>query len=93
MLEICEIKWKGRDKFNLQNHSIYDYGQESRTPHSQPKSSKFSTWVQSQKQHNNLGSFPRKLFNITVIQVYAPTTDATEAEVDDSMKNYNTFQN
>ena len=26
--------------------------------------------------------FQRKLFNTTVIQVYAPTTDAEEAEVD-----------
>ena len=35
--------------------------------------------------------FQDKLFNIIVIQVYAPTTDATKAKGDDSMKNYNTF--
>ena len=36
-------------------------------------------WVQSQKQQN-LCSFPRQPFNITVIQVYATTTNAEEAE-------------
>ena len=47
---------------------------------------KHSTWVQSQKWQNDLGSFSRKCVhftsNFTVIQVYAPTTDAKEAEVD-----------
>ena len=38
--------------------------------------------MQSQKQQNNLCSFPGKLFNITVIQVYAPTSIAKEAEVE-----------
>ena len=35
---------------------------------------------QSQKQQNDLGCFQGKLFNITVIQVYAPNTSAEEAE-------------
>ena len=34
--------------------------------------------------------FQGKLFNITVIQVYAPTSNAEEAEVDGSMKTYKT---
>ena len=34
------------------------------------------------KTMNNLCSFPRKPFNITVIQIYAPTTNAEEAEVE-----------
>ena len=38
--------------------------------------------MQSQKQQNNLCSFPGKLFNITVIQVYAPTSNPEEAEVE-----------
>ena len=46
------------------------------------KSLKCKTWVQSQKQQNDLCSFPSKPFNITVIQVYAPTTNAEEAEVE-----------
>ena len=31
---------------------------------------------------NDLSSFQDKPFNTTIIQVYAPTTDAGEAEVD-----------
>ena len=38
--------------------------------------------MQSQKQENELNSFPIKSFNITVIQVYTPTTDAEVAEGD-----------
>ena len=38
--------------------------------------------MQSQKQQNNLGLFPSKPFNITVIQVYAPTSKAEEVEVE-----------
>ena len=34
------------------------------------------------KRHNDLVCFQGKLFNITVIQVYAPTTNAEEAEID-----------
>ena len=37
--------------------------------------------MKSQKWQNDLCSFPRKLFNITVIQVYAPTSNAEETEV------------
>ena len=46
------------------------------------KSPKCSTWMQSQKQQNDLCSFPGKPFNTTVIQVYAPTSNAEEAEVE-----------
>ena len=38
--------------------------------------------MQSQKWQNDLCSFPSKPFNITVIQVYAPTSNAEEAEVE-----------
>ena len=38
--------------------------------------------MQSQKRQNDLCSFPCKPFNITVIQVYAPTSNAEEAEVE-----------
>ena len=38
--------------------------------------------MQSQKQQNDLCLFPRQPFNITVIQVYAPTGNAEEAEVE-----------
>ena len=42
---------------------------------------KCSTWIQSQKRQNGL-CFQRKPFNITVIQVYALTSNAEEAEVE-----------
>ena len=38
--------------------------------------------MHSQKQQNDHCLFPRKPFNITVIQVYAPTSNAEEAEVE-----------
>ena len=41
-----------------------------------------ATWMQSQKWQNELCSSPSKPFNITVIQVYAPTSNTEEAEVE-----------
>ena len=38
--------------------------------------------MESQKWQNDLSSFPGKPFNITIIQVYAPTSNAEEAEVE-----------
>ena len=38
--------------------------------------------MQSQKQQDDLCSFPGKQFNITEIQVYAPTSNTEEAEVE-----------
>ena len=38
--------------------------------------------MQSQKQQNDLCSFPTQTIHITVIWVYAPTTNAEEAEVE-----------
>ena len=46
------------------------------------KSPKCSTWMQSQKWQNDLCSFEGKPYNITVIQAYAPTSNAEEAEVE-----------
>ena len=46
------------------------------------KSLKCSTLMQSQKWKNDLGSFPRQIIQHTVIQVYARTTNAKEAEVE-----------
>ena len=74
-------------EFNSDDHCIYYCGQESfrkkwSSPYSKQKSLKCSTWMQSQKRENDLCSFPRQPFNITVIQVYASTTNAEEAEVE-----------
>ena len=38
--------------------------------------------VQSQKRQNDLICFQGKLLNIIVIQVYVPTSNAEEAEVE-----------
>ena len=43
--------------------------------------------MQSQKQQNNLGLFPSKPFNITVIQVCALTSNAEETEVEQFYEN------
>ena len=40
-------------------------------------------WMQSQKQQNDLCSFPRQTIQyLNSIQVYAPTSNAEEAEVE-----------
>ena len=54
ILGISELKWTGMRKFNSDDHYIYYCGQESlrkkcSSPHSQQKSPKSSTLVQSQK--------------------------------------------
>ena len=38
--------------------------------------------MQSQKQQNDLSSFPRQTIQIMVIQAYAPMSNAEEAEVE-----------
>ena len=72
-------------EFNSDDHYIYYCGQESLRRNGVAiivnKSPKCSTWVQSQKRQNDL-CFQGKPFNITVIQVYAPTTNSKEAEVE-----------
>ena len=81
ILGISELKWMGMGEFNSVNHYIYYCGQESLRRNGVAlivnNSTKCSYWVQSQKQQNSL-----KPFNITAIQVYAPTTNAKEAEIE-----------
>ena len=43
--------------------------------------------MQSQKRQNDLCSFPRQIIQHHVIQVYAPTTHAKEAEVEQFYEN------
>ena len=45
-------------------------------------SPKCSSWMQSQKQQNDLYSFQGKPFNTMVIQDYAPNSNSEEAEVE-----------
>ena len=74
-------------KFNSDDHYIYYCGHESlkrnKVALTVNKSPKCSAWLQSQKQQNDL-CFQGKPFNITVIQVYVPTTNAKEHEVEQS---------
>ena len=65
ILGISELKRTGVGEFNSGDHYIYYRGQESlwkkwSSHHSQQKSLKCSTWMQSPKRQNDLCSFPRQ---------------------------------
>ena len=83
-------------EFNSDDHYIYYCGQESLRGNGvaitvNKKSLKRSTWVQLKNDRMISVPFQGKPFNITVIQVYAPTTDAEEAEVDWFYTDLHTF--
>ena len=58
ILRINELRWTGMGEFNSDNHYIYYCGQESLRRNGVAiivnKSLKCSTWMQSQKQQNDL---------------------------------------
>ena len=54
ILRISELKWTGMGEFNSDDHYKWS------SHHSQQKSLKCSTWMQSQKQQNDLCLFPRQ---------------------------------
>ena len=64
ILGISEPKWTGMGEFNSDDQYIYYCGQESLRRNGVvlivSKSPRCSTWIQSQKQQNNLCSFPRQ---------------------------------
>ena len=64
ILGIRELKWTGMAEFNSDDHYIYYCGQESLRRNGVAimvnKSPKCSTWMQSQKQQNDLYSSPRQ---------------------------------
>ena len=85
ILGIRELKWTGMGEFNSDDHYIYYCGQESlrRNP----------IIINKRVQNAVLGGnfkndrmvsvlFQGKPFNITVIEVYSPTSNAEEAEVE-----------
>ena len=83
-------------KFNLDDHYIYYGGPESLRRNKVAlivnKSSKCSTWWNLKNVIMISVCFQDKLFNITVIQGYAPTINVKEAEVDQFYeKNYKIF--
>ena len=85
ILGISELKWTGMDEFNSDDHYIYYCGQESL------RRNTVAIIVNKRVQNAVIGCnlkndrmlsvhFQGKPFNITVIQVYASTSNAEEAE-------------
>ena len=64
ILGISKLKWTGMGEFNSDDHYIYYCGQESLRRNGVAimvnKSPKCSTWMQCQKQQNDLCSFPKQ---------------------------------
>ena len=86
ILGISELKWTGMGEFNSDNHYIYYCGQESLRRNG--VAIKVNKRVRDAVLGCNLKNdrmisvcFQGKPFNITVIQVHAPTSNAEEAEV------------
>ena len=91
ILGISKPKWTGMREFNSDDHFIYYCGQESL------RRNGVALIVHKKVQKAVLGCsikndrmisvhFQGKPFNITVIQVFAPTNNAEEAEVDQLYK-------
>ena len=87
ILGISELKWNGIDELNSDDPYIYYCGQESL------RRNGVALTVSKRVQNAVLGSnckndrmisirFQGKPFNITLIQVYAPTSNTEEAEVE-----------
>ena len=87
IIGISELKWTGMGEFNSDDHYIYYCGQESR------RRNGVTIMVNKRVRNAVLGCnlkndrrisvlFQGKLFSIMVIQVYAPTSKAEEAEVE-----------
>ena len=87
ILGISELKWTGMGEFNSDDHYIYYCGEESL------RRNGVAILVKKRVHNAVLGynlkndrmisvHFKGKSFNITVIQVYAPTTNAEEVEVE-----------
>ena len=87
ILGISKLKWTGMGEFNSDDHSIYYCGQESL------RRNGVAIMVNKKVRNAVLGCnlkndriisvhFQGKPFNIMVIQAYAPTSNAEEAEVE-----------
>ena len=86
-LGISEVKWTGMGEFKSDDHYIHYCGQESLRRNG--VAIMVNKRVQNAVLRCNLKNdrmisvrFQGKPFNITVIQVYAPTSNAQEAEVE-----------
>ena len=86
-LGISELKWTGMGEFNSDDHYIYYCGQESLRRNGVAIIVNKKVWnavLGCNLKNDRMISvtFQGKPFNITVIQVYAPTNNAEEAEVE-----------
>ena len=87
ILGISELKWTGMGEFNSDDHYIYYCGQESLRRNGVALLVNKRAWnavLGWNLKNDRMISvhFQGKWFNITVIQVYAPTSNAEEAEVE-----------
>ena len=87
ILGISELKWTGMGELNSDDHYIYKCGQESlrRNGVALIVNKRVQNAVLGCKLKNNkmiYVHFQDKPFNITVIQVCAPTTNAEETKVE-----------
>ena len=87
ILGISELKWTGMGEFNPDDHYIYYCGQQSlrRNGIALIVNKRFWNAVLGCNLKNNrmiFVYFQGKPFHITVIQVYAPTSNAEEVEVE-----------
>ena len=84
ILEISELKWTGLGEFNSVGHYFYYCGQESLRRNGVVNKRVQNAVLGCRLKNDRMLSvhFQGKPFNITVIQVYAPTSNAEEAEVE-----------
>ena len=86
ILGISELKWTRMGEFNSDDHYIYSCGQESfrRNGIAIIVNKRVNVVLGCNHKNNRMISvhFQGKPFNFTVIQVYAPTSNAEEAEVE-----------
>ena len=87
ILGISEIRWAGMGEFNSDDHYSYYCGQESLRRNGVAiivNKRVQNAVLECNLKNNRIISvhFQGKPFNITVIQVYAPTSNAEEAEVE-----------
>ena len=87
ILGISELKWTGMGEFNSDDHYIYYCGQESHRRNGEAIIVNKRVWnavFGCNLKNDRMISvrFQGKPFNITVIQVYAPTSNTGEAEAE-----------
>ena len=87
ILGISKLKWTGMGEFNSDAHYIYYCGQESLRRNGVTLIVDKRVWnavLRCNLKNDRMTSvhFQGKPFRFTVIQVYAPTSNAEEAEVE-----------